>query len=211
MQMSMSKSKLLRLGLTVAAILLVGWGMWHCQGHSRLLDIRWVDGRDVATFDRGGPMFHTHEIVSWAFDRVSFSRRAALDDRTAIFPGALVDVTVWCAVLIATGCVVWQWAAYGRQWSLRTVFGIFFVVAILLSWWRTECNIAAAQVPAKYADVFIVLSEAPMLTLLRSPWYVCVPVLFGLGCGMYWAGWIGGSIAAKIIKGIHHVAMSKLR
>ena len=50
-----------------------------------------------------------------------------------------------------------------------------------------------------------------MLTLLHSPWYVYVPVLFGLGCGVYWVGWIGGGIMVKIVRGIHHVAMSKLR
>jgi hypothetical protein len=152
-------------------------------------------------------MFHTHQVKSGD----TFVPASAKYDRTVLFPGILVDATVWCLVLVATGCIVWRWTAHGRQWRLRNLFGVSVVVAILLGWWRWECDAAAKSLPARYVDLYTMYSDAPMLTLLQSPWYVYVPVLFGLGCGIYWIGWIGGRIKAKIIEGIHHVAMSKLR
>jgi hypothetical protein len=212
--MQRSKGQLLRLCMTGAAVLLVGWGMWQCQGH-RAVSIALVRdrhyARDDETSENGWPTFHTRQTTSREFDQTSWAETSVECERTAIFPGALIDVSVWCVVLIATGCVAWLCVAHGRQWSLRTVFGVFFVVAVLLGWWRWEYNIAAAQFPARYAYLYTVYSEAPMLTLLNSPWYIYVPVLFGLSCGIYCTGWIGGSVAAKIIKGVHHVAVSKLR
>jgi hypothetical protein len=211
--MQITKTQWLRLGITGAAVLLVGWGMWRCQGHSigQLTPV-WSTRRYAEMSDYGWPMFHTHEVASWDMPtRYPYTPTNAQHDRTSIFPGIVVDVCVWCLAVLGTACVVWRWTAHARQWSLRTVFGVFCVVAVLLGWWRTEYNIAIKVVPPRYPELYTVYAEAPMLTLLQSPWYVYVPVLFGLGCGIYWVGWIGGAIAAKIIGRIRHVAMSKLR
>ena len=73
----------------------------------------------------------------------------------------------------------------------------FFAVAVLLGWWRWEYDTAARNVPAGYVFVYAMFSDVPMLTLLHSPWHVYVPVLFGLGCGVYW---IGCSVASSWLK-----------
>ena len=204
--MQISKRQLLRIGVTTGAILLVGWGVWQCQGHCRM-QYETVFGRDALTSEYGWPMPHTRLIdfsVGWAFGSAQYGR-------TTLYPGVLVNASASCLVLVATGCVVWRWTTCGRQWSLQTVFGVFFAVAVLLGWWRWEYDTAARNVPAGYVFVYAMFSDVPMLTLLHSPWHVYVPVLFGLGCGVYWIGWLGGIIVAKIIKGTCHTAMSKLR
>ncbi len=207
--MHISKSQLLRCGVTLAVVLLVGWGIWQCQSHRSLLDLQmFYPASHVKTSEYGWPMFHTHEIET--ADDI-FVPASARYERSALFPGVLVNASVWCLVLVATGCVAWRWTAHGRQWRLRTLFGVSIVVAILLGWWRWEYNAAVRFFPPKYAGLYTTLSDAPMLTLLYSPWYVYIPVLFGLGCGIFWIGWIGGIIVSTIGRVIHHVAMSKLR
>ncbi len=206
--MQISKNQFLRLGIAGAAVLLVGWGMWQCQSHLCLLDSQMFYPSDyVDTSEYGWPMFHTHEIKSGD----TFVPASARYERSALFPGMLVNASVWCLVLIGTVCVVWRWTGHGRQWRLRTLFGVVLVVAILLGWWRWERDVAAKVVPLKYIEFCLVYSDSPMLTLLHSAWQVYVPVFFGLGCGIYWVGWIGSSAAVKIVRGTRYVAMSKLR
>ncbi len=154
--MQISKSQVLRLGITAGVVLLVGWGMWQCQDGHRLLDCRTFYPSDYFhTSEYGWPMFHTYEIVTGDV----FVPRSARYDRTPLFPGVLVDPAVWCLVLIATGCVAWQWTAHSRQWGLRTLFWVSVVVAVLLGWWRWEHDIATGPLPAGYIKLFVCRSR----------------------------------------------------
>ena len=119
-------------------------------------------------------------------------------------PGAIIDVAVWCLILIATICVVWRWTANVRQWQLRTLFSVFVVVASLLGWWKYERDLFASRyhVELRGSDLseFTLISELPLLVLLRFPWYVFIPVLFGLACSIYWVIWIGGVIVTRVFR-----------
>jgi len=218
----MSNRQRLRCGVTAAAVLLVGWAIWQCQRSARLVDIdiditRWcsfsedpdaahdAEREESETSDLGWPLPHTHEE---SISRPS-NPTAVRYERTALFPGVLVDAAAWCLMLFGTGCVVWRWAANARQFRLGTLFSLFVVAAILLGWWKHEHDDRAVLVFGKL--VTITFDPPPMLALLLFPWYVYVPVLFGLGCGIYGIGWMGGRILAKMIKGVHHVALPKLR
>ena len=131
----------------------------------------------------------------------------------SLLPGTIVDVAVWCLILIATICVVWRWTANGRQWQLRTLFGVFVVVASLLGWWKYERDLFASRllgdsVELTESDVteLTVASELPLLALLRFPSHVFIPVFFGLACGIYWIVWIGGVIVTRVIRMGSHAA-----
>ena len=213
--MQVSKSQLLRCSVTLAAVLLVGWAIWQSQesAHLYLLD-RDFDGpqsstASIAPYETQGygwPLPHALWKETW--QSVGLTRVPS--DRIAfLFPGVLIDVAVWCVILVATGCVVWRWTANSRQFRLGTLFSLSVVAAILLGWWKYEHDDRTILFMGK--PVIVTLDLPPMLALLQFPWCVYVPVLFGLGCGIYWIGWIGGILVGKIVGVIHHVAMPKLR
>jgi hypothetical protein len=145
-------------------------------------------------------MLHTHEAETWkTLTPLSY-------DRSALFAGMLVDICVWCVMLVATYCIVWRWAANWRQFRLRTLLAIFAVVAVLLGWWKYEHDDPGVRFLGAIAlDVCYV----PMLVLLQFPCYVYIPVLFSLGCSVYWIGWIGGRMATKLVQMVCRRAMPK--
>lgn len=78
------------------------------------------------------------------------------------------------------------------------MFGVSAIVAILLGWWKYEYDHGIELPAAADAIGLARYYDAPLVTLLDFDWYVYVPVLFGLGCGIYWIGWMGGKLLAWI-------------
>jgi hypothetical protein len=204
--MQPTKRGILRCGITLTVVLAVAWAIWRCQ--------QFVLGAPCL-LPAGWPMPHTRHPI------LSNVKAIVIDGTTypvpSLLPGALVDIGVWCLILIGTGCVAWRWTANAHQWSLRTMFGVIAVVAILLGWWKYEHDALATWLSAhgvnftEVDDEMVTDSGVPLLALLQFSWYVYVPVLFGLACGIYWIGWISGRIIGRIITMVHHVAMPKLR
>ena len=149
-------------------------------------------------------MPHTHHPLVF---RVTI---AGASGPANLLPGAIIDVAVWCLILTATICVVWRWTANGRQWGLRTLFSVFVVAASLLGWWKYERDLFASRYSVELSDSdvseFTVADELPLLVLLLFPWYVFIPVLFGLACSIYWVISIGGVIATRVIRMGSHAA-----
>jgi hypothetical protein len=94
---------------------------------------------------------------------------------------AAVDLVAWIAVFMATAHVSWRMCSSRGQFSLRFLFSITTVAAILLAWWRLEFVCCFHPNPTD-ADIARLFAETPMLRMLRFPPDVYVPLLLGIGC-----------------------------
>lgn len=207
--MRVSKSKLFRCGATIAAVLTVGWGIWRCQDYRRFAPIPHVQPLNdvfriwaLGPVDLGWPMPHTREPQTLK----ASSPSSAQVQQTFLTPGLFIDVAVWGVMLAGTTWIVWRWSANPRQFRLRTMFALSAVAAVLLSWWKCEHRSPATSLGE--LDTFI--ENLPMLALLQFPWYVYVPVLFGLACGICLVGWASGRIMLGLVQVVRHVGMPKL-
>jgi hypothetical protein len=203
--------------VTAVAVLWVGWAIWQSQEAEYYRtegDIKQLQ-LSISSFDPsfdtsafGWPLPHSLRKVPWDSGNLT-TPPVPLDRIAFLFPGVLIDVAAWCVILVATGCVVRRWAANAWQFRLRTLFSLAVVAAILLGWWKYEHDDRTVFLFGQ--PVIVTLDLPPLLALLQFPWYVYVPVLFGLGCSIYCTGWIAGILVGKIVTVIHHVAMPKLR
>lgn len=206
--MRITRNQWLRCGITAAIVLTVGWGIWRCQTDRRFADVGVPSRRTLALEIATGELSFTSWPNGWPMHHscvatVLNSRTAAVvrHERTVFWYGMITDVGTWCVMLIGAGWIAWQWSGSPRQFRLRTMFALCAVVAFLLGWWKYEND--------SRPGVGIVLGNRPMLELLFSPWYVYVPVLFGLGCGIYWTGWVASGSLRRIARAVHFAAPPK--
>jgi hypothetical protein len=227
--MRVSKRRALRCVITAAVVLWVARALWQSQESARLCLVSDFDLPQsvICSFD-------SFERLAFGWPLPHTLKKETLESRTAglqwvglpsvgcpsvtsdqceriglLFPGMLIDVAAWCVIVAAASCVVWRWTANARQFRLGTLFSLTFVVAVLLGWWKYEHD--ARTILFMGQPVIVTLDLPPMLALLQFPWYVSIPVLFGLGCTIYSAIWVGGRIIGGAIRRVRHVAVPKLQ
>jgi hypothetical protein len=102
--------------------------------------------------------------------------------------GVFVNVASTLILLVGTtiACQLWcRRAADWWQFSLRDLLAFLSIAAILLALWQNDVWLSQ-QLAARIG------TSAPYLNggIRYEPWYVQVPILFGLGCVIYSAGWM---------------------
>jgi hypothetical protein len=96
--------------------------------------------------------------------------------------GLFVDIAAWCAIVSATAYVSWRVSSCNRQFTLGVLFSLMATTAIVLGWWRWEYESCRVQDRPDITALFVMMSDSPMLRLLRFSPTVFVPVLFGTAC-----------------------------
>ncbi len=159
------------------ATVLVGVALWRAQYSDTLVDaglLMYPHFSNVTT-KHGWPVFWVlrNEVLD-----VFVPSSRQIDD--SVLPWNLaVDLVAWIVVIIATARVSWRMCSCRGQFSLRFLFSITTVVAILLAWWRFEraCCLVTHGVAHWLVDPAV-----PLLRLLELPPGVYIPVLLGIGC-----------------------------
>lgn len=171
----------LRVWLIVCA---VGAGSALCHGRGTGVGVL-----DVGTATRYG--------WPWAsggyYDRWSFMLNKPVDIARAFsLPAAVANLAVLLVILSCTAFVAQRFARQRGRIRLAGVFAFTSVVA---------CLIAFLQHEQKF---YFVHGLPPVgfdyVSLACYPWHVRLPILFGLGCTIYAAGWLAARLIACLYK-----------
>ena len=165
--------------VSLCATLLVGSALWLAQCRGRHVGTNAVVyARHTSVTDNtvhGWPESWVLRHENWDTSLPS-SRKS---DYSLVLWNLAVDLAAWIAVVIATARESWRMHSCRGQFTLRFLFSITSVVAILLAWWRIEyVGCFVDGVPVLWDP------QTPMLRILQFPPLVCIPVLLGVGCAI---------------------------
>jgi hypothetical protein len=173
----------LRYAITLAATAAVAWGLWRCQGPG------WQVPENVPFFY---PPSQTYtETTKHGWPAMWLVRRATSDllgrttpniAYTTLFSEFVCDLVAWVSILTCTAHTMWRATGRPAQPGLWTLFWAHVAVAVVLCWWRVECEHTYV---ANHPELTAILRDAPttpLLRLLKFPASVSMLVLFGVFC-----------------------------
>jgi hypothetical protein len=102
--------------------------------------------------------------------------------------GTVVNVMVLVILLAGTAvaCELWRRRTIRAwQFNLRNLLAFLTIAAILLALWQNDVWLSQ-QLAARIGTSDPYLNDG----IRNEPWYVQVPIFFGLGCVIYSAGWM---------------------
>ena len=166
--------------VSLCVTVLVGWALWRAQNPGVLVEAGPLTY--PPTFDdttkHGWPIFW---VLRNRYGETFVPGSTKVDYSVLPFNLAF-DIAAWFAVVIATAYISWRITFCRGQFTLRFLFSVTTVVAILLAWWKIEYAWCSLGDDSKFTALFVREAETPMLRLLRFPPSIYIPLLLGIGC-----------------------------
>lgn len=196
----MSASQRLSPLFTAIVVLAVGAAVLYAQVQAR-------EGRGIGGalgmnwfFSHGWPAKALSRTVTETFDPSSLDPFTSQWTTTSEFDWSPVGVfvNVVSLVLLLSGtaatCELWRRRPVRAwQFNIRDLLAGITIAAVLLTLYQNETWLSR-----RFSEMLGVSQSSWNAGIGELPWYVQVPILLGLGCVIYSAGWITTKLLSAI-------------
>lgn len=157
-------------------------------------------GTDIGRFYVGTAIHYGWPWASGSYsDRWSFMLNKPVDIARAFsLPAAIANLAVLLVILSCTAVVVQRFVRQRGRIRLAGIFAFTSVIACLTVFLQHE------------QKFYFVHGLPPVgfdyVSLACYPWHVRLPILFGLGCTIYTAGWLVAHLTGKLRRACRRAA-----